>query len=697
MNKIVLSAVLASVMLQAENIDLGEITVTTATKTEKKIDGVTASVEVITSEDIEKTGASTLKGVLKKLPSLATQFARFPHPSSKSKAAISIRGAGANGTLMLIDGKRLSSETENPYLMDRIPAGMVEKIEIVKGSMSTLYGSDAIGGVINIITKKSDTPLTILDLKYGQNADADGKEISASFVTMGKKGNISYKLYGSSVKTTPFRINKPYKQQAKNPVSHTNTSDPLNGITGTVGVTYIDDSTVNTVGLGLGYALSDSTKVGFDLNYFEEDRDGQYLGLHPRPRPDTVMSRVIMQGTPVDSHDENNRIDFSVHAEHMINDDILVKLRAYRSDYEKRNFTTPVNDLSFTRGGVVFPTIINTKFSANVIIDGLELTSTVAINENNLLTFGAEYRKELRESSAINPNPASNDFISKEVKYSSAFVQDEIDFSDTLHATVGARYDNISDFDSKASFQAGIIQNLSDTINIRFNFAQGYRTPDIAELYVMAPFYKDARRFGAAVVFGPKANIYDIVPETSQTFELGASYKTGSMQAEIVAFHNTIDDKIALLAKNAGTASKYYTSVNLDKAEITGVEASLKYSFNQALDIGFNATYLDTEDTAIGKELTFTPDISASLSVNYQVLDNLSSSLSVRYIGEQYVDSQNTKTVDGYTLADISLSYDYSQNIEIYAGIDNILDEDIDELLGATVGRYFYTGLRLRF
>ena len=101
---------------------------------------------LLSQKDIEKISATTLKDVLDKVPSINSQFGRF-HMQVLSKGAISIRGVGANGTLLLLDGKRLSGETESPYEMSRIPASIIERIEIVKGSMSTLYGSDAIGGL----------------------------------------------------------------------------------------------------------------------------------------------------------------------------------------------------------------------------------------------------------------------------------------------------------------------------------------------------------------------------------------------------------------------------------------------------------------------------------------------------------------------------------------------------------------------
>ena len=701
MNKIVLSITASALLInmaQAEE-KLEDIMVTTATKTQKSINGVTASVEVVTSEEIEKTGATTLRDVFKKLPSLSAQFGKFPHPSSKSKGAISIRGAGANGTLLLIDGKRLSGETENPYEMDRIPTAMIEKIEIVKGSMSTLYGSDAIGGVINIITKKSNKPMTSLDVKYGQNGEGEAKEKSINFSTLGKNGKVSYKVYGSLVKGSPFTVDTPYKQQAVNPQNHQPVNDSVNDIRGKQAVTYIDDSTIKTVGFGLGYEINENTEIGFDVNYFEEEREGQYIGLHPKPRPDLETKKVLVKGTPVNSVDENSRKDISLYVDHMISDDVSLKVRTYMSDYEKRNFTTAINNLDGTHpvSGATLPSPTNVKFSADVKIEGVELTSTIIANDENLITTGIEYRKETRDSSAINPDPNSNAFITKETEYESFFIQDEIDFSDTLHATIGGRFDSISGFDSKPTFQAGIIKNLSEKTNVRFNFAQGYRTPDVAELFVVAPFFKDARRFGADVIFGPKQSTYDLKPETSQTMEVAVSHRSNAFQGELVLFNSQIEDKIELVAKNNGQPNKYYTSENVDEVEVNGAELSLAYTVNKDLDFGFNATMLKTENKKNGKELTFTPKLSASLSTNYALTEDLSSSFILRHIGEQYSDTQNTQTLKAYNIADVAVNYGLNKSMELYAGVNNIGDEEIDTLLGGTVGRYYFTGIRANF
>lgn len=191
--------------LSANETKLDEIYVTTATKTEKSIDGVSATVIVITQDEIEKMGAESLKDVISKTAGLTVQYGTFPSASAKSKSSVSIRGMGAAGTLFLLDGRRLAGEVKNPYDLDRIPASSIERIEVVKGPMSSLYGADATGGVINIITKKpKDTAEIDLNLRYGSNAYGDAKNKNASFAVRGKADKLGYSIYANQTNTTPY-------------------------------------------------------------------------------------------------------------------------------------------------------------------------------------------------------------------------------------------------------------------------------------------------------------------------------------------------------------------------------------------------------------------------------------------------------------------------------------------------------------
>jgi outer membrane receptor for ferrienterochelin and colicins len=686
MKKLVLISAITSLALVQNsfaNSSLEEVMVTTATKTEKNIEGVSASVIVITEEEIQKTGASTLDKILEKVPSINAQYGRFPHPSASSKASISLRGMGANGTLILVDGKRLSSETESPYEMTRITASMIERIEIVKGSMSTLYGSDAIGGVINIITKKIDKNVSTLDLKYGSNGDGDAVNKNVNFTNRGSVDKLRYKINTSIDDTTPYKVNKSYTQEAINPSSGADLdSHPLDNTSGNYDVTYKDEATVKTIGTRLEYDFSDNFTAGFDISYFTENREGQYLGNA------SATSGGLITNTPVNSEDKNRRIDISSDFKYLINDDLSMNTKVYRSYYKKRNYTDP---LTFTGA-------TNTKFSANVTIDTLESDLTYILNDSNIITTGLEYRKETRDSGAINPDASSSEFITKVVNYKSLFIQDEIEISDTLNAIVGTRYDNISNADNKITLQAGLVKEIAEDTSIRANYAQGYRTPDIAELYVVSMYYKGAKRYGSEVINTIKTESYDLKPEQSQTFELSLSNKYENLSSVFTIFNNKVKDKIDLVSYNDSSSStKYYTSENIDQVDIKGAEVSFDYDLNKDIDLGLNATYLKTEDESTGKELTYTPDISASFSVNYKITNDLNTNLMLRYIGEQYSNSTNTEQTNDYTLVDLGAQYQINKNIEYYLGVDNIFNKEVDEEIGTNVGSYYFTGLRITF
>ena len=665
------------------NSSLEEVMVTTATKTEKNIEGVSASIIVITEEEIQKTGASTLDKILEKVPSINAQYGRFPHPSASSKASISLRGMGANGTLILVDGKRLSGETESPYEMTRITASMIERIEIVKGSMSTLYGSDAIGGVINIITKKVDKNVSTLDLKYGSNGDGDAVNKNVNFTNRGSVDKLRYKINTSIDDTTPYKVNKSYTQQAINPSSGADLNgNSLDNISGNYDVTYKDEATVKTIGTRLEYDFSDNFTAGLDLSYFTEDREGQYLGNT------SATSGGLITNTPVSSEDKNRRIDISSDFKYLINDDLSMNTKVYRSYYKKRNYTDPLT----------FDGATNTKFSANVTIDTLESDLNYILNDSNIITTGLEYRKETRDSGAINPDASSSEFITKVVNYKSLFIQDEIEISDTLNAIVGTRYDNISNADNKITLQAGLVKEIAEDTSIRANYAQGYRTPDIAELYVVSMYYKGAKRYGSVVINTIKTESYDLKPEQSQTFELSLSNKYENLSSVFTIFNNKVKDKIDLVSYNDSSSStKYYTSENIDQVDIKGAEVSFDYDLNKDVDLGLNTTYLKTDDESTGKELTYTPDISASFSVNYKITNDLNTNLMLRYIGEQYSNSTNTEQTNNYTLVDLGAQYQINKNIEYYLGVDNIFNKEVDEEIGTNVGSYYFTGLRITF
>ena len=691
---------LTSIAIAAE--DLGEITVETATKTQKTIDGVAASVIVITQKDIEKIGASSLKDIINKTSGLTVQYGTFPSASAKSKSSISIRGMGANGTLFLLDGRRLSGEVKNPYDLDRIPASIIEKIEIVKGPMSTLYGADAVGGVINIITKKASDKTSIdFGIRYGQNSDGDAKNKNANLSIRGSKDKFKYSLYVNKTKTTPFTQNETANvmvKQVGGPNTGTNQkpsdltpgtpSAPLAALADSYNqeVTYKEESDTTTYGGRFSYDISDETSIGFDINAFDEELQGSYIGnFHPSSYTTLAGGKISVFNAPVNTKDENKRIDIGLDLNTNLSDDLLLKLRAYKSYYKKRNTTTAkyFAEMGFANEAASASNGMN----ANVDIKTYEALVNYALNDSHFLTAGLEKRYEDREATVFDNTP---NLTKKSVDYAALYLQDEWEISDTLNAVIGARYDKVSNADNKATFKVGLVKNFSKLANVRTIFAQGYRTPDIREMYINKQTPNGLQQ-GADVVG------YDLKPEFTNTYELGISGRNAKFSYDLALFLNDIEDRISQVQRTNGSGS-YYTFENISEAQTKGLELNLSYALLDNLMASGNYTELRTEDKTTKKDLEFNPNRTVSFNLNYKPTNALSLLGSVKYIGEQYYNENSTdKKTKAFTLVDLNLDYMINKNLSIYGGVNNIFDKKVENILGSNVGVFYFTGLRAKF
>ncbi len=714
MNKTILvSAVCASIILGNETIQLDEITtISTATKTEKKIDGVAASVEVITEKEIQKMGAESLKDILNNSSGLSVQYGTFPSASSKSKSSVSVRGMGAKGTLFLVDGRRLSGEVANPYDLDRIPASQIEKIEIVKGPMSTLYGADATGGIINIITKKpqSGKPQIDFGLRYGQNSDGDDKNTNINLGVKGKENKFGYSLYANKTDTTPYTQKENGDVYAKTSTGKSKPSSYPAGMNATLStklqnnynnedVTYKEQSDILTYGARFEYDFSDKVTAGVELNAFDEERDGNYIGyFHPTNfNMGATTNKIAAYNVPVNSKDTNDRLDIAADIKVVATDALTYKIRAYQSYYEKRNKTTAKywENMGYTSEEAS----AQNGMDANVDIKSIEGVANYLANENHLLTLGAESRTEDREATVF---AQANTLISKSVDYKALYLQDEWMINDTLNAILGARYDDISNSDSKTTFKVGAIKNFSKEFNLRVNVAQGYRTPDIRELYIFKNTANGSQR-GADVVDATLGKTtYDLKPESTTTYEVGIGGKIGSTKYDLAIFHNWVEDLIS--ETNTGT---YYTFINIPKASTYGTELAITQNFSDTLGANFNWNELRTKNDTTNKELEFNPERVVSAKLTYQASKEIDTSLGAKYIGEQYyketlnrgtpTESIKDSTTKAYTTIDWNINYDYSKKVALYGGINNLSDEKIDDVLGSSSGRYFFTGVRVSF
>jgi len=713
--KILLSIISSSLLLGDNAIKLDDVvTISSATKTEKRIDGVAASVIVITDTEIASMGAESLKDVLTNTAGINIQYGTFPNASSKSKSSISLRGMSTNGTLFLIDGRRLSGEVSNPYDLDRIPASQIEKIEIVKGPMSTLYGADATGGIINIITKQpTQTPHINLGVRYGQNSDGDDKNKNINLSVKGKKNKLGYSFYINKTKTTPYtqkevanvhvkQVGGPNSGTLQKPSNTTATtpSAQLQGLSNSYlhNVTYKEESDILTYGGRVEYDFTDNITAGFEFNKFDEEREGSYIGyFHPSNISPAPGQFIPVYNIPVDSEDKNERLDTAIDLKINATNDLFIQLRGYKSYYEKRNTTTTPywNELKYASQA----DSAQNGMSANVDVRSFEALANYFVNENHLLTAGLETRKEVREATVFTQSP---EMTEKKVDYKALYLQDEWSIDDSLNLIIGTRYDDISNSDSKATFKFGAIKNFSKEFNVRANIAQGFRAPDLREMYIFKNTASGRQR-GADTVdltIGKKA--YDLKPELTLTYELGFNGKIKDTKYDFAIFYNSIKNLISQVNKGA-----FYTFENLEKANTYGTELTIQHSINSNIDLGFNWTELRTENKQTGEDLEFNPDRIINAKLTYLITKDLNSAISAKYVSEQYYretinrgtptqKSIDNKT-DSYSTLNWNINYDFSKNLTFYGGINNLTNETINDVLGSSSGRYFFTGLNVRF
>ncbi|MBM4140498.1 MAG: TonB-dependent receptor [Nitrospira sp.] len=205
---ILLPFLMISSVWAEEKIKLEEVVVT-ATKIEKSVEDVTQDVTVITKKEIESGSYRSISEVVRNVMGINL----FEYGNRGATASVSLRGSTSEQVLILIDGKRLNKPGDGQFDLNTIsiPLENIERIEILRGASSALYGSDAMGGVINIITRIPDEPVTKFSASYGRFVTRD-----LSFNTSRKIGKTGFYLSLSKGSSEGFRANSDYDIDAIN-------------------------------------------------------------------------------------------------------------------------------------------------------------------------------------------------------------------------------------------------------------------------------------------------------------------------------------------------------------------------------------------------------------------------------------------------------------------------------------------------
>lgn len=690
-------SVYAKTSSEGSVVELDNIVVS-ATKTERDIAKTPVSMEVITQGDIETSGAKSLKDIFQTMPGV------FLNPSANT---LSIRGVGGKGTLLLIDGRRIGGEYSNFYESNRISANSIERIEIVKGPAGALYGSSALGGVINIITKKPDEGFEgSVGASTGMNTDGEAEVTQLDADLRGRSGKTGYSAWLSvqnagdytEAEIANLQAPKGGGQPGKAKPSESNIPPIKANVpdTAAIDTTYQSPAETLNVGGQLTHEVTKNLTVNVSAAFMTEKRDFDRIGgAHPSNYTKPDSSKFPIFNVPIHQELDNERMDLGVGANFMASETLAINWQSSLSHYKKDDtITTPLwqqlgyasQEASFSLAG-----------TGESIMTNHQLSGTWTPNTEHRVLVGAESVEDRRKAAFFSGGTSID---TKTLQTSSAFAQHEWQVTNPLSLVYGVRYDGHNKGDDAVTFNAGGVYEISPLANLRVRYSQGFRSADSQELFMNRVMPSGKQLMGVEVVdasVGKEA--FELESERSQNYEIGLQGQGADWAYDIAAFQNRITDSILFDDSNLAT-SGYRTFRNASKVDITGFELTLSKQVNADLNVDFYASVLNTKDYDTDERLEYTPDRQYSVTLAYQVTPALSTQLIAKHVGDQiYLQNNQYQTADAYTPVDLKLNVTPQslQGTDIYAGINNVFDAEVDSVLGSSVGTYVYAGVRVHF
>ena len=625
--------------------------VVTASRTKQEVKESPSSIEVITREDIDKMGAETLAQALQLALGIDTQENAMVGNRS------SLRGMNTNQTLILIDGRRVrtenTSETMNYYELKRINMDDVERIEIVRGAASSLYGSEALGGVINIIKKRPGKMQTAVTLDWTSRQSDEGIRFDSG--KLGKWGlSASFKHMDVRERGTDVTSNMYGKKYFFN----------LDGRMDMTKDKWLD--------------------VFFD--YMTED-------LYMKTADSITHSK---QGESYDHKRFSTGVKYSG--------------RDNRGDYEMQVYYTYFDKHQRTRqrANNVLNSFDDMKYNS-LIFDGRR---SLQVAKDHLLTFGGEYRKEDYESTRIKgSNRTTLEGVTTQLgdssmDYAAFYLQDEWLASPRWLIIPSLRWDYNSEFGNELTGKLGTTYKITKDLRFKANVGTAYRAPTASELY-----------FSWQHLPTPRMEVHlngnpDLKPEKALNFDLGFEFEQDKTFGKITYFHNKVDDLINL---NTIVTPRFIpgfgmrmiangTYGNIDSATMQGVELEAR----QALGSGFSVrglyTYLDARDGKTGERLAGRPYHKASLQLSYEDQKHgwnatLWNDWTAGYRYKEQVGSgRMSRTISkdaSLSIMNFVVSKKINDHFSAYLGVDNIFNKESDVL--AYDGRIWRGGVNMTF
>ena len=613
-----------------KEIEVGELVVT-ATRRERNLKNVPITVQVITAEEIQKSQAPDFQSFLE------NEFSGINFTNEGGMPNINMMGFGGKYVLFLMDGERMAGETFDNIDYDRIDLENIERIEVIKGASSSLYGSNALGGVINIITKDAQKPLE-LSANYLYNTQEDHKT-NLSVGTKQRWGSVRVPVF-YNFRQPYIIVDKEPLKTYKNGVPHYSRMGELN----VAGFTNYGASPKLTFDLSPKWNLSLAPSY-----YFSERNAG------------TQSSKKL--------RDRYYNYSGALKSDYKITDSKTLSLSAAYDRYDKYKYYVLLNEKEKSY-------------------------------ENSILRVGGQYNQSIKEKHSLVAGTEVNSDELLSVRFTNTgeeakknaqnyalFTQQEWALSEDFTLVTGVRMDYHSLFQQYLTYRLSGMFKI-DAFTLRGGYASGFRSPTLKELYTnwFHPWG------GGFQIMGNKK----LTPETSHNTTFSVDFNAKKWNITAITQFSKVKDKIALYWSRSKDTIRYVNhagNTDIISSELSGTYRPSRYFRLK----GSYAYYVSSNSRSDVRPHTFTAKVEYVEQSDLKYLPNVL--LSGKYLaGSDIYDNKSTYThYEGYGLWRLQLSKKLPYHFILNAGVDNLFDyiaPTTSFYSTTTPGRTYFVGLK---
>jgi iron complex outermembrane receptor protein len=632
-------------------LDIGEITVT-ANKKPTNVKNVSESVEIITQDQIAAMPVTNIDDLIALFAGAVTDRTGG---NSDAKGGVKLRGQDTDSgrVLVLVDGMILNNGDSGGANFNSIDIDNVERIEVVRGASSVMHGTNGMGGIVNIITKKPQAG----DWKGKTSATAGGMNTYKEKIYLegGLTQNLAMSFSASNMRSGYYNSEFPEDRDPNN-------QDPENT---TIEERHYFLKTVQSLG-------NADTTINYSIGIYDDQRfRGEAFNLVNNPKG-SVWS-FDAQRYQVDFNNPGDRFSSRL--------SLGYNLEKYESLSER------LRNNRYTHW-IVSSDRLNYGLDGSVSWTGPHHDVTMG-GGYSVASQDAKDDYQWNNDVDVRTDPTFDAFNKGDLKTLFAYVHDTMVLSDTTDVQFGLRFDDASVKDAMynltgstaivslngkgwdhVSPKLGLIYHVGANSRIRVQYNNAFHAPNLEGMTL------NMQRGGSFWHSNP-----DLSPEKTDAYEIGYEHGGGISTQSLSVYYNKAKDYIDIMDCSAATGcpvgDKKY--MNVGRVDFKGVEFESSWQAIPTTKVYFNASYTDTEikeylaDAAlVGKMLTSVPQVNSNAGFTYAREKDESLGMNLRYTGQAYDDNANTVNQKSYFTVDARASKWVSKSDVVEVQINNI-------------------------